>query len=63
VNEDRTVNEDLYIIEPPFYNIADEYAALIEELAELEEFEEFEENIGKPNYRLLDEIPLEELPF
>ena len=48
-------------LDPPFYDLSDEYAALVEQLAELEE--ELEENVDGPNYRLLDEIPLEELPF
>ena len=49
-------------LDPPFYDLSDEYAALVEHLAELEE-EELEESADSPNYRLLDEIPLEELPF
>ena len=48
-------------LDPPFYDFDDEYVALIE-LAELEE-EELEENLDGPNYHLLDEIPLEDLPF
>ena len=49
-------------LDPPFYDFDDDYAALVEHLAELEE-EELEEIIDGPNYRLLDEIPLEDLPF
>ena len=49
-------------LDPPFYDLSDEYIALVEHLAELEE-EELEENFGGPDYRLLDEIPLEDLPF
>ena len=48
-------------LDPPFYDMSDEYAALAEELAELAE--EFEDNVGEPSYHLLDEIPLEDLPF
>ena len=51
-------------LDPPFYDLSDEYAAIAEELAELDELEEKPERYtNKPNYHLLDEIPLEELPF
>ena len=57
--------DDLTSLDPPFSNPADEYASIAEYLAELEELEakENKENPSKPNYDLLDEIPLEDLPF
>ena len=59
----RDVEELISPFDPSFYNPAEEYVVLAEQLAELEEFAELEEGVGKPNYHLLDEIPLEDLPF
>ena len=59
----RDVEELISPLDPSFYNPAEEYAVLAEQLAELEELEELEKGVGQPSYHLLDEIPLEELPF
>ena len=60
---ERTNNlNSLANLDPPFSNPADEYASIAEYLEEQAELEENEEN-PKPNYHLLNEIPLEDLPF
>ena len=61
-NESNKSNDGLTNLDPPFSNPADEYASIAEYLEELAEQEENEEN-PKPNYHLLKEIPLEDLPF
>ena len=52
--------EDLRIIDPSYFDPALEEASYYEWL---EEQELEEENPNKPDYSILDEIPLEDLPF
>ena len=53
--------EDLQIIDPPYFDPVLEEASYHEWLEE-QELEE-EKNPNKPDYSILDDIPLEDLPF
>ena len=52
---------NLRIIDPPYFDPALEEASYYEWLEE-QELEE-EKNPNKPDYSILDDIPLEDLPF
>ena len=53
---------DLRIIDPSYFDPALEEASYYEWIEE-QELEEEEKNPNKPDYSILDSIPLEDLPF